>query len=408
MEKIESFLDFISKIKKFIQTYKWATTLKNYGDLGTVNVPLTRCRYFFPISLLFAILMGAVLLASLNLNVLDLHRSRTGYDGEDLLVPQVVQDLTAAIPHLSLHDFGPTKQTVTIVATFVVSTIATISLAFLAAIKKSPDADLRQRQIFSTFIISAGLVRFGMVSIAFLPISSLIYHFGYRPTYHPYLSIFLLILSFAATWGWLFSIGIKRSRTSAGLTLDGEFALSVSALAPILAIVILLFSSPLIDDWFSPSVTIVTSSSCGAPGNGVCILTIEPKDIDGSVWLDDVEFNRIELVYDDEKNIVGPPHTLYVSASLRLIQSPDTPFPVAVQDEETQGAIGWLKFNCPTSIPFDQHRKMVVKGYHGFAYPRVRHDVDPAQREQLSVKLASTFDIALIFRNSTKECTFFP
>jgi len=116
------------------------------------------------------------------------------------------------------------------------------------------------------------------------------------------------------------------------------------------------------------------------------------------------------VVFDEDKKFVGPKYVTVATASFRVIESPDEPFPVRVGPEATRGVVGHSEFQCPNrkSLRKGPVPKIRVLSYSASAIPKTDSDADPGRREPISITFEWAGDVPLLFRNVAKECSLFP
>ncbi|MFM0069555.1 hypothetical protein PQQ86_00085 [Paraburkholderia sediminicola] len=401
--------DVFEKAKRLWSTYKWASHLAHFEDINLVSEPIFRCRNFAVLAWALAILTSSILLLSLNLNVLDTSHGSLGYHGVDQIAQGIAEEWASAMPRVRLNSLTPTKQTVAAGVAFVLSLLSFVLLAFLGVWRRSARVSRRQQLVFSCFIVSLGLLRYSVVTI---PVTVLVWiarEQGFDPSSDVLLSFGVLLFTYVTSGAWTQLANRHGRRLGTSGSRDDDMSLFYSSFAPIVFSLALLCAAAWTGDRFKPSVMLQTSDACGAPDNGICVLYIRPRDVDGTISLDRVGVTML-VVFDEDKNFVGPEYVTAATASFRVIESPDEPFPVRVGPEATRGVVGYSEFHCPfrKNLRKGHVPKIRVLSYSASAIPKTNSDADPGRREPIPITFEWAGDVPLLFRNIAKECSLFP
>lgn len=398
-----------NQAKRLWPTYKWASHLAHFEDINLVPEPILRCRYFAIVAMVVVLVTSSVFLLSLDLNVLDTTHATIGYRGIGQMAKGVAEDWASAMPHVTINTLSISRQTAAAGLAFVFSSLAYGVLVFLGVWRRSVTATRRQQLIFSSFLVSLGLLRYSLVTIPVAVVVLVIRNLGFDPSSSVLASFGVLVGSYVATAAWTQLANRRGPHSSTTTSRNDDAPLIYSSLAPIVVCFVLLSTASWVGDRFKPNILLQTSDACGAPDKGTCALYIRPRDIDGTIFLDRVSFVMLTTV-DETKDIVGPRYTAVATGSFRVIASPDEPFPVQVGSEATRGVIGYTEFNCPRHAKRKNGHlpKIRVISYTASAIPKTMSDAEPGRREPTEVAFDSKLDVELVFRNVASECSLFP
>jgi hypothetical protein len=251
------------------------------------------------------------------------------------------------------------------------------------------------------------LVRFSCVAIVAAFLVWLARSLGFEPYQYHKVSLTILAVVYLTYMSWGIVVISYLQRTGKSMSRSERPHAWLAPSAPVLMIVALLQVSTVITAQSNSIIVLAPFSACGSLDDGTCVLSIKPRNLDASIWLDEVHFN-MGLSFADEASIVGPPHIVPASARLRIVQSPDEPFPVGVDHSEVFGVVNVAKFTCPKLPESYQGRKLIVRNYSGGTLARVKNEVEMTRYQSATVTLEIPMDVAILFRKSTKECPFFP
>ncbi|SPB18172.1 hypothetical protein NOV72_05371 [Caballeronia novacaledonica] len=408
-ELIRSLLDFTQFARKSCSTYRWASSLESFADLDDPSAPVLRCRHFLVFSVTLTVLSLALLLTSLNLSVLNFQRGgRRAHDVVALLVG-FKRDIAAAFSSSIITDFAITKQAVVLFTSISGSIVAAIALAMVANVRRVPTVERLRQLAFTSLILSTGFVHFAMaccVATCFVLLARA-YDLNMRPGEGITLTVLLVVFAVSS---YLTVLVRRLSTKGARGDRSGTANLSVlySALAPACVALVLMSCAVWALDWFRPSVAAMLSESCGAPDRRTCVLTLMPKDIDGTVLLDGVRV-QMTMEFADEFSIVGPKRLMAAGGYLRLIQNPDTPSLLELGMKRVSGVVQFVHFECPQNLSgAGRQRKLTIRSFVASADTHTVDIEDFDSIEPVQIKFSTNRDVIRLFRNSVTGCVLFP
>ncbi|VWC22697.1 hypothetical protein BLA14095_05850 [Burkholderia lata] len=358
---------------------------------------------------MLAMSTSILLITSLAINVLDISHGLSGYSGIDRLALGIVEDWASVVPRTSLSDPTVSRQTLAFVIAFVLSCLFFGLVAFLGVLRRSATASRYQQLVFSSFIISLGLIRYSVVA---LPTTALLWIArwrGFDPSSHSKTGLGVLALTYVAVFVWSqLSERSPQRRMSPG-SRDDDAPLAYSAFVPVLIGIAVFCSAIWTNDHLDPGIMLQTSDACGAPDNGACTLYIRPRNGNGAIFLDKIDVSLL-VMFDEAPDFVGPRYVTGTRASFRMIEAPDTPLPVQVGTKTTRGVVGHNEFKCPEAknLPKGKAPQIRIIWYSASAFPRVLSEAEPERRVSIRVTFERLSDVLLLFRNGTKGCTLVP
>jgi hypothetical protein len=377
--------------------------IREYKDLDNPGPPVYRCQFFLLGCVVFAVAGITFLLASTNVNVLNLQRPSVEVYGVSETAMQLAQDLAAALPNASLRKPNLSRQFAVLAVSVVASVAVALLLSFLANFSKVLGVSRRRQMAFASQIISLGLANFGIVCI-FLSIVVLAARCcGFMQTSHFLILIGVILVSLGSVPVLNHYARKKSAPLAIGSNNVARTATLYSTLGPIFVVSAVMWSAIWVSERFKPSLTVMLSESCGASDKEPCALTFMPQDIDGTVLLDGFRV-RLLLGYADEANIVGPRYLKPAFGHFRVVQNPDTPLPLQVSTDLVVGVTGYIRFDCPPKMASNA-RKLVIVSYAAFADTRILDGENFDKPETVPLRFAYVGELTRLVRNSSNGCS---
>ncbi|WP_459621906.1 hypothetical protein [Burkholderia sp. 3C] len=400
------FLGLDAWVEKTIETYQLAVRARNYSDLDNINSPILRCRAFIFGANFFAVAGFAFLLFTLNVNAFNIERSPSRSDGLSDTAVNFVESIAPAFSLPSIHNLVFSRQFEVLAITIILSLISSMVICALPTIKVATGVDWKRRFAFASLTVSVGLINFGFTCATLAALIMLARAKGHTlpPNSIVLSAIISLSIIFVPVVTYLaHRLSHRSSMIGLGNVRSPAF---YSAAAPLMVMFMLVYTAGWVNNRFHPGFTILLSGHCNAPTKKACIATIKPKDVDGKVALQSVRA-QLTLGYADELNITGPRRQAVSDIEFEVVQNTDTPLPVQLTTDVTEGVIKNTVFHCPSEF-VGKSRKLIILHEQASSQTIVLDGHGFGSYKFIPASFASNAELIQLLKGNPDKCSFFP
>lgn len=394
--------------KRLKETYQWVGRLKAFNDVTTKPPEALNYVVFSVASEMSAVVCLTAMFWAMGLNVLNIPRTNSNYKDIGDFIGGYVSEVKFILMHSVFGRFELTREAATVLLSGAISLTVFGAVTLLSAWKKSPHATLKQRVEFASYQVAGFMCRYIIAVVACTAILLFLRVLAgglWQQRHALEIAFGSLAGTFLATAA-SFWRSQKKKQTLGSTSKDWESPLFASMVAAVGTGAIVLWIASLMAEAFSPKLTLTMSDACGAHGVGSCTVYVRSEHLPGVIVLDRIRFNFSVVYMIGDKEVPGS--QAGADGSIFVTTSSDDKSPLSVDGAaESKGIVATTSFTCPPPTPKTIGSKILVKTYHAYAYARISDAQGPNERQPIDVSFEPPF-IALLFRDSVRDCIFFP